>query len=305
MKKFSIIFLAFFIFFNTNLNAKNIGIEKFAEFFKNKSYIGTPDDEFLIDERTGDILFNKILYQLDDIISDNEFYFYYTVKIYNPEKDDYEKITNYCVFLFTNNVLMMTPYNLSVEPDYIPPVISKNHEEAYSNYIEYKNNMETLFTLVDRQYIQNIKKIDDIAENIYGTFESIDKRFSITLSNPIRKNDDYNFRSSVTELNNEIDYHIMMENDVETKTKEGGYSEYENPEWGGPYVSCSKYNNYNSERYSLFDRIIFYYSSDGTNYKLYINIVDENTLILLEAGSIHKKNMVLMEYLNAKNNSIY
>ena len=125
----------------------------------------------------------------------------------------------------------------------------------------------------------------DIYGNIYGTFESLDKRFSITLSEPIRKNDDYNFASSVSELNNEINYHIMMEDDVEAKNREGGYSEYDNPEWGSPYVYCSNYDN---ERYSSFDRIIFCYGSGGTEYQLYINIIDENTLILLEAGSIHK-----------------
>ncbi|MEI0747939.1 hypothetical protein [Brachyspira pulli] len=298
MKKLTIIFLSLFIVFSINLHSEDIGIEKFAKLFENKAYIGRPHDEYLIFERTGEVLFNKVFYQLDGVISDNEFYFYYLDENYNYEKESYEKITNYCVFLFTNNALMMTPYNLSVEPDYIPPVISKNHEEAYSNYIEYKDSMETLFTLVDRQYTQNIKKLYDIVGNIYGTFESLDKRFSITLSEPIRKNDDYNFASSVSELNNEINYHIMMEDDVEAKNREGGYSEYDNPEWGSPYVYCSNYDN---ERYSSFDRIIFCYGSGGTEYQLYINIIDENTLILLEAGSIHKGKYGLNGVFKRKN----
>uniref|UniRef100_UPI0026379BA7 hypothetical protein n=1 Tax=uncultured Brachyspira sp. TaxID=221953 RepID=UPI0026379BA7 len=65
MKKVIMIFFSLFIIFNTNLNAENIEIEKFAKLFKNKAYIGGPHDEFIIYERTGEILFNEVFYQLD------------------------------------------------------------------------------------------------------------------------------------------------------------------------------------------------------------------------------------------------
>ena len=278
MKKLTIIFFSLFIVLNINLNAENIEIEKFAKLFKNKTYIGGPHDEFIIYERTGEILFNKVFYQLDGAISDNEFYFYYPAKSYNYEKDSYENITNYCVFLFTNNALMMTPYNLSVEPDYIPPLVSKNHEEAYSNYINYKDSMETLFTLVDNKVFLNK---ENVIENIYGTFESEDKRFSITLSEVA--GGEYNFSTSSKELNKEIEEHIMMEKDLNEK---GELSEYWSAEYGpSVYIGKIDYEVYGS----LKNVIVFNYGY-ATYYYLYISVVNKDTLILLERCSPYMKN---------------
>lgn len=293
MKKLTIIFLNLVIGFNINLNAKDIGIEKFAELFKDKAHIGSPYDEFLIYERTGEILFNKILYKLDGVISDNEFYFYYLIEDYDYEKYDYVKITNYCVFLFTNNALMMTPYNISIEPDFSPPVISRNQKEAYSNYIYYKDSMQTLFTLVDNKVLLNREKI---TENIYGTFESEDKKLSITLSEIIGDEHNYNFTTSSKELNKEIEEHMMMEKDINEK---GELSDYWNPECD-PYVYTSNIYDEINEEY-LKNMIVFRYGF-STGYDLYISVINNDTLILLERCSPHMKNYGFNGIFKRKNN---